>query len=340
MTSLEDMPLLAHIHIAKYLNLPDVLALSRTNKHMRHLCFNQLFCKGSDGRFQFGPWYGNWDNNVLSFQNSPIDRIECKTFLYLTVDHSCARYYKMFIYLREDYESTEEFYKHPYIPKIKQWLEIYFPMNHKETSVKIITRLSPNRIPMKKYIVHTPYRKRDHYNLIGLSLCWHKCSYLNHEKYSMSQRIGIHSDEFMFRYEADAIDKGPIKLHIISNINIFPTTQYHMDNPDKYMKDKSIIHTTINFIFTSTKCYVETDMPSTFENMEVYYQVLELSANAVRSLLDEMDYQKIQDMARQELPSIASKLMCNQNEIELDIPASIQELWEQVQDMVIYHFYR
>lgn len=331
MTFLIELPNQLLYNIINKLSLADIQHVSKTCKTMK-LQIKECFQKNANQQFVFGPWSGTWTSDTMIFNNDALlEKIYCKTIVYRNVDHSNSTYYKIYITLKEDYETSHSFYHHIYFEDFHKWMQYYF--NIPRSVIWIMTRVPVYR-PLNYYNVPSNYRKRDHCSLIGISLCFHQSEDPRWKNTHFSQRIGFNINHKMNIW-TEGFNK--IKLYLTSEVMIHPRTHWTSDN--KLINEPGT-HTIIYFKVTSTECIAKTPNPTSYDSIKEYHDTLELCCNAMYSIIKNNDYEKIKMDAYTKMEELALKIRRSPDDFELDIPKNEAHMWELIQSMKIYqHHY-
>lgn len=330
---MEKLPTPLIAQIVSLLSYKDIQSLLYTNKQLYRILQKEVFYKDIvQKQFVFGPWAGTWTNDTMIFNNDSIlEKIYCKSIVYRNVDHSNTTYYKLYVTLKKDYESSITFYEHLYFKDLHQWLKSFFKIPR---SVIWISTQVPLHRPLKYYNVPSNYRKRDHCSLIGITLCFHQCEDPRWKNSNFSQRIGFNHDR-KFDIWSQGFDK--VKLHLSSEVMIHPHTRWTSDNK---LVNEPGRHTIIYFKVTSTECTARTPNPTHYESMKEYHDTLELCCNAMYSIIKKNSYESILTDAQTKVQDLAIRLHRLPETIELDVPKSEEHMWELIQNMKVYqHHY-
>jgi len=331
---LESLPIDLFAKIAQYLPTESIAELSVTSRTVNtHI--KEVFRKQStpSALFRFGEWYGTWDDTALYFTNGLIESIQVKPYS----ASDSVDFYRVFLNLKNDLSNYLAFYHHTYYASLHHWIRYYFSIKSVSFCIIIKTRLPPSTIfQIQPYKVTTTRQKRDHCNAIGITIGFHTYPPLIHPSiFQFHQRIGFNWDMDDRIYLWD--DTRPLRFHLVSEITI--ATNAFRGNSHAYDSNNTYLLSNVDIVFTSTKCYLKTVYPSNFDDMDKYYKLIELYANTIYSLLAEVDYDKIRQEAELKRHEFSEKLRIPEKEILIDAPATLEEVWNQLQTMEIYFRY-
>lgn len=313
---MESLPLELLGHITHHLPASDVMHLAQTNQQMLR-SIQTLYQRPQDdgdgvaAAFRMGLWFGtaNASRTHLEFSNGPmhfIRRSDKESHTKITVAFN---------------DDPSFFWNHAtLLDALRQWLRYYLGLR---TPFRIVLTTSRLLRPFQHYAVTSRRRKRDHCNIIGITIGFHEyLPMFSKDLYQFDQRIG-----FNWNLMTSPFSDENLTLNLVSEIHISPYTHVMAD------RSKSIHHS-IDLVLTATHCYARMHSPNPpFATSEMFHTHLELYANAVYNLLETVDYDAQLKNAEAQRPHLAYKFQRSVADIRLDVPATIDDVWNLLQRM-------
>jgi hypothetical protein len=309
---MESLPLELLGHITQHLTANEVYTLALTNQPMLRSIQTLYQRPTSTTEFRMGLWFGtaNETQTQLQFSNGPIQSIRRRE------DESGTK-----ITVAINGNSSFHWEQTPLIASIRPWLRYYLRLR---TPFRIIFTTPHLLRPFQRYTVTSRRRKRDHCNIVGITIGFHEyLPLLPKDIYHFSQRIGFNWNMRTQPFSQE----GPLVLNLVSEIHISPYLNAMID------RSKSINHS-IDLVFTTTQCYASMYCPNPpFASSEIFHSYLELYANTVYSLLVTVNYDTQLKNAEAQRVRIADMYRRAVADVRLDVPATLDDVWSLLQRM-------
>ena len=342
LSRLESLPLDLFAQIAERLPPPDILALTGTNRRLHQMCKEVFYISPATHLVRFGTWFGAKSGSGsgpepewIRFDNGLLAGMKVKPFTAVSYD-----FYRVSLILRNDVSDYLTFCRHPYYMYMRHWIRYYFQIRA-TFSITLRTRLPPPTVfQIRPYEVLTRRTKRDHCNAIGITIGFHTYApMLDPERFDFHQRVGFHwnTENRVSLWDND----HPLKLNLVSEIIIsaYACRPLRSDTGPYWDVETtdSPYYSSVDIIFTATKCYVKAVSPKHFQTMEVFYSLIELYANTVYGLLKHVDYDTVRQEAEVKRRDLSERLFIPPADVILDAPETLEDVWRLLQTME-FHF--
>lgn len=273
----------------------------------------RVYSIGGEKKFQIGHYTGHYkddsqsiifDNDCAPWSSIRVERVDYKIDIEIDIEGGSHSYF-VYVYIRDVVSKNET----KIVTPCGKTLEFLFGL--KQYNLRLVIKIPT----FERFNVKRTYWKRDRCNIVGVTLCYH--SFNEHASVKCSHRLGI--DVTTMQDNIFDFDKI-LRLSWSSNISLCPL----FGMPDS---SNPWHHFNVDFIISSTNC-VATIRQVEHGDWINLHKYIEYFVNAIRSTFEEVDYSETKARVIEEVSEKMAHWGRCPSKLHLDIPNTIDELWE------------